>query len=516
MYKVFIVDDEPFIIEGLYDILDWPSFGLEIVGQAGNGQRALEALRARPADVLITDISMPVMDGLSLIREARKLHPELKVIILSGFNEFDYLKEGMKLGIENYLLKPINIEELESTLRNAVEKLDSAKSEELYDAFDVQIIKDNTLYRWLTGQIAAAEFEERADLLGLFLNRPYVAAAVFRPVENGPDGFEWLRTRLETEPNLTLFRDVDGDLVLLASMDEWAEGKRSFIALLEQLSHELSSRHSAVQIGIGSVGHWPEEAAPSYREAKQALEYFLVYPGRTVMDYTELGTELSTENGMESGGAAGGQPFSLQWPDYAKLFLTRDAEGLACRIGQDFEQMRQSGGIGPKDLLNRALELVVRFKMELEEIRHTEEEGIFKKGLDNIRSSLTFDELTGALQQVARETVNALLQDSKNPVVSQVLAYIHEHYADELSLKTLGLQYHIHPVYLGQLFHKETGESFAEYINKYRIEKAKYQLKHTNLKVQEIARNVGYWETGYFYKQFRKYVGISPTDFKAL
>ncbi len=185
MYKVFIVDDEPFIIEGLYDILDWASFGLEIVGHAENGRQALEALASIPADLLITDISMPVMDGLSLIAEARKLHQELKVIILSGFNEFDYLKEGMKLGIENYLLKPINVEELESTLRNTVEKMNSMKSDELYDAFDMQILKDNTLYRWLTGQIGEAEFRERADLLGLDLMKPYLIVAVIRT--NGGD-----------------------------------------------------------------------------------------------------------------------------------------------------------------------------------------------------------------------------------------------------------------------------------------------------------------------------------------
>lgn len=154
--------------------------------------------------------------------------------------------------------------------------------------------------------------------------------------------------------------------------------------------------------------------------------------------------------------------------------------------------------------------------MELEQIKHTDESDIFKQALTDVRNSGTFDELAASLQSVAKATVSSLLQDVKNPVVSQVLSYIHGHYADELSLKTLGAQYHIHPVYLGQLFHKETGESFAEYINKYRIEKAKEQLKNTNLKVHEIARNVGYWETGYFYKQFRKYVGISPTDYKSL
>ena len=150
MYKVFIVDDEPFIIEGLYDIVDWSSFGMEIVYHAGNGQAALQALPEQPVDILITDISMPLMNGLDLIREARQLQPELKVIILSGFNEFEYLKEGMKLGIENYLLKPINVDELQSTLRNTAAKLDQLVKPRLEETYGIQMLKDNILYRWLT------------------------------------------------------------------------------------------------------------------------------------------------------------------------------------------------------------------------------------------------------------------------------------------------------------------------------------------------------------------------------
>ncbi|WP_285229350.1 response regulator [Paenibacillus polymyxa] len=180
MYKVFIVDDEPFIIEGLYDIVDWSSFGMEIVSHAGNGQAALQALTSQPVDILITDISMPLMNGLDLIREARRVKPELKVIILSGFNEFEYLKEGMQLGIENYLLKPINVEELESTLSNTASKLDHTLSPQADDAYGIQILKDNILHRWLTGQIAATEFEERAQFMNLSLDAPDVAVAILR------------------------------------------------------------------------------------------------------------------------------------------------------------------------------------------------------------------------------------------------------------------------------------------------------------------------------------------------
>lgn len=508
MHKVFIVDDEPFIVEGLYDIVDWPLFNLEVVGNAGNGAQALEALRTTPVDVLITDISMPVMNGLTLISEARKLHSELKVIILSGFNEFDYLKEGMRLGIENYLLKPINVEELESTLRNTVEKLDSPQQQELYNAYDVQILKDNTLYRWLNGQIAATEFDERTELLGLKLNGPFVAVCALRTAGNPSELFERISGFLSTrQDNATACRDVDGDILVIGSLPEKRDGKKRFRQLVEDLSRELSVMNSPVHVGIGSVGDFFNEASLSYKEAKQALEYYMIYPERLFIEYKVL----KRDPGNEVTGNA------LSWEEYSRLILARNADGLKQKIRDDFEQLKNTDGIRPEDLQNAALELVVRFKMELQGIKHTlQETDGFKQALNRIQQSQSFPALLEILEDTANTTISSLLLDAKSPVVHQVLTYIHSHYAEELSLKTLGAQYHIHPVYLGQLFHKETGGSFAEYINKYRIEKAKEYLKNTNHKVHEIARTVGYWEIGYFYKQFRKYVGISPTDFKAL
>lgn len=501
MYKVFIVDDEPFIIEGLYDILDWSSFDMEIVSHAGNGQAALNALSAQPVDILITDISMPFMNGLDLIRAARQVQPDIKVIILSGFNEFEYLKEGMQLGIENYLLKPINVEELESTLRNTASKLDHTLSPQTDDAYGVQILKDNILHRWLTGQIAATEFEERAQFLNLSLDAPDVAVAVLRAKGETSGMFERVEEMLKDKSYVNIFHDIDGDIVMVANVHAGEDENKKFMGCLEALSAALSETHPTVLIGAGSLKRGLHHAPASYQEAKKALQYVMIYPDLKVIDHAILD---------KCGSSA--SSFSIDWKEYAKLILSRNAELLAERIRLDFEQHRD--GVTPAELQNIALEVVIRFKMELEGIKHSDESAIYQRGLRLVLDSGTFDELVESLQQVGTATIQSLLQDLKNPIVNQVLQHIDKHYAEELSLKLLGAHYHLHPVYLGQLFHKETGETFAEYINKYRIERAKEQLRNSNLKVHEIARNVGYWETGYFYKQFRKYVGISPTDFK--
>ena len=107
--------------------MDWSKYGIEVVGHAENGRQALEKMAVVPVDILITDISMPVMTGLELIEGARKLNRNLKVIILSGFDDFAYLKEGMRLGIENYLLKPINLKELEETIASTTDKMNKSR-----------------------------------------------------------------------------------------------------------------------------------------------------------------------------------------------------------------------------------------------------------------------------------------------------------------------------------------------------------------------------------------------------
>ncbi|HEY4390559.1 MAG TPA: response regulator transcription factor [Paenibacillus sp.] len=506
MYKVFIVDDEPFIIEGLYDIVDWAELGMEIVGQAGNGLEALEALKHIPADILVTDISMPKMNGLDLIRHARELRPELKVIVLSGYNEFDYIKEGMMLGIENYLLKPINLEEFEATLNTVAEKLNDTKSPFIdLSEQSILILKDNIMYRWIRNQIKPQEFQERAELLGIHLYKRYILVSLLRPKEPNQALFDAVLHQLWGKEGVIPFRDVEGNIVLVYNFDELEQGLEEAELTNQQLMSVLLS-YRPLRMSIGSVQEMEEEPSLSYTHAKKAQEYFMIYPEQDILHYEQLKDHQdNAERNMP-----------MNWSEYSKLIMAKDKAGLTAHIDDDFGVLRQMQGISPRLLQELAMEWIIRFKMQLEEIRHDEEADLYKDQFARIRITSSIEELVEIMHEVAEITVESLTNDMKSPVVQQVLHYIDQSYNEDLSLKTLGALYNIHPVYLGQLFHKEVNQSFTDYINWYRIEKAKELLKHSPMKVQEIARGVGYWETGYFYKQFRKYVGISPTEFKGL
>ncbi|WP_438348618.1 response regulator [Paenibacillus sp. FA6] len=505
MYKVFIVDDEPFIIEGLYDIVDWAQLGLEIVGQAENGLDALNALKVIPTDILVTDISMPMMNGLDLIRAVREFQPDLKVIILSGYDEFGYLKEGMTLGIENYLLKPINLEEFKATLNMVVEKLNVSRVKYTLNEHSMMILKDNVMHRWLRNQIKPQEFQERVDLLGLVVNKPFVLVSLFRPEHSNAQVFESVMNHLGSRPGIIPFRDMDGDIVLLYNFDDPELGKDE----ADKTSHELMSILSPYQtlhLSLGSVEDMEAGAPRSYNNAKKAQEYFMIFPEQNILRYDDLrDKQANTERSIP-----------MDWNEYNKLIMAKSKEELLVCIERDFGSMQQIEGISPGLLQDVAMEWIIRFKMQLEEIRHVDEPELYKNNFDKIRTTSSLEELIDIMKEVAEITVDSLARDVKSPVVQQVLRYIKESYNEDLSLKTLGAMYNIHPVYLGQLFHKEVNETFTDYINWYRIEKAKELLKLTQMKVHEIARSVGYWETGYFYKQFKRYVGISPTEYKGL
>ncbi len=503
MYNVLLVDDEPFITEGLIDAVDWSDFGLEVVGSAENGKRALELLRQVPADILITDISMPVMDGLTLIRQARELLPGLKAIILSGYNEFDYLKEGMRLGIENYLLKPVHFEELRSTLSATVDKLNAARPERAFGEDEIGILRDNVMKRWLTGRIGPAELAERLEMLGIGPMKPYSAVAIVRLSEDEGEGFDDAARRLADEPSVVLFRDTEGDdAIAVFGMDDIELGRKTAERKLLALAE---AREGSARISLG--GAKPTEAAgESYEQARRALQLFLIAPDRRYIDCDALPSvsEIALPGGV------------LEWDAYAKDFVAQDKPELLRRIAADFAALRSVEGADPMRAKAAAVELIIRMKLETDKLNRPDAAEAYRSALDLAVGANSPDELEEAVTAAADFSADTLAGEDMSPVVKQVLRHIQERYAEPMTLKSLGQTYHIHPNYLGQLFHKQTGETFADYINKYRIGKAKELLLESPLKVNEIARQVGYWEIGYFYKQFKKHVGIVPSEYKGL
>lgn len=547
MYNVWIVDDEPFILDGLAGIVDWTSMGLSLAGQAEHGLDALEQIDAAQAqvDILITDIAMPEMDGLALLRELKRRCPELRAIVLSGYNEFDYIKEGMNIGIENYLLKPINLEELRETLIHTVEKLNRARIERL-SRDQVGLLKDNILYRWIAGRIGPEQWQLRSEFLGLRLAAPAVCAAIVRLADAGlPDrGALQQRIRERTEafmkplglPHLC-FQNTDDDTVLLiGAQGTSADELDGLMARLEALAAELEgviARHAALPgepggaagdapgaavradartiavpraiIAAGSLEPGFEQAPDSYRHALLALEYALLYPAELVLAYSRL----AGLSGSDYAPAADADT-------YARLVLAHDMSRLSRQIEDDFDAFARLEGMKPEQLRHGALEMVMQLKKLLKDAPpgHPAYQS-YHDAVNRILTSASLEQLKESVLGMATAVSAALGErEETSPVVRQILKQIESACHKEYSLKTLAQEYRVHPVYLGQLFQKETGQTFSDYLNRLRIGKATELMLATPMKVQEIAEAVGYWDTAHFYKHFKKYVGVAPAQYR--
>jgi len=517
MYNVWIVDDEPFILEGLAAVVDWPSLQLHLAGQAENGLDALEQIEESGAkvDILITDIAMPEMDGLKLIRTLKERSPELKSIVLSGYNEFDYIREGMRIGIENYLLKPINLEELTQTLQSTVEKLNRSRIESL-NADQVDLLKDNILYRWVAGRISQEQWKLRSDFLKLRLREPYVSAAILRGQEQETPGPALQEARRLASaymaekgyPHL-IFQDIDDRIVALIGVTEPTEKlKERLSASLEELAMRLGTILPSVPlIALGSTEENFERAPISYGNALLTLDYTLLYPREPLLVHERVTVCHKTK------GAA--------WPDaeaYSRFLLAHDEEGIDRRIEEDFRALSAMEGVTPTELRDAAAEAIIRMKKLLKDANHAHAASpAYHDVMNRVLRSSTLEQLTGHVRFIAKEVAGALSgRQDKSPVIRQIVEYVHASYMEDFSLKTLAHAYRIHPVYLGQLFHKEMSQTFSDYVNRYRIEKAQQLMKTTPMRTQDVAKAVGYWDTAHFYKHFKKYVGVPPSQYRRM
>lgn len=519
MKKVLFVDDEPFIAQGLSSILDWNRFGIEIAGTANDGTSALDILREEPVDLLVTDIMMPRMDGLELIRRVKESGSRTKFVVLSGYEEFNYVKTGIRLGIENYILKPINLEELESTIRHIRGDWDREEMEQVQFQEDWEILRSNVLQRWVSGEIESQEFKQRAQLLGLPLDCEAYRLFTVRLVSDETRGkyefcaneatlkFRELAGALERfkpkDAEIVSFFDPDGDMVILYALRAQTDDAAARRQLRTAAQDAANGLEGSFWIADGGAGSDFAGVQSSYRNAKSVFQRFLL-SGDGLPKLTVSGEEVIVG---EAGTA------SIEWDEegYVELLI----QGRTEEVGRFVEEVLASasrGSLIPRDAcVNTALRLMLAAKEQEESPDYS----------DVFASLGRISSLPGLVRHVVTVVRRSLekhesVREEYTPHVAFLIEQVHRHYDEELSLKTLSQKAGLHPNYLGQLFQQEVGNSFSDYVNHYRIEKATQLLMHTDRKTTEIALSVGYLDTSYFYRQFKKYAGVSPTELRQM
>lgn len=518
MYRIVLVDDEQVIRDGLKQLIDWDEHGISIAGEAADGREALRAVERLRPELLLTDIRMPVMDGLDLIRAVREKRQDIKIVVVSGYGEFRLVKESLKYGVENYIVKPVDRDELSATLVSAIEKIESEAEARRGIRENEDVIRDSILYRLIAGRIGRRELEEKLPLLGMSGRENAFTAAIIKApgAGGGPAGFS-PEQRLDIARSLSaslpghiradLLQDMAGDTIALFSS---AAGELRLGDVETALAECLTGKGMSARAAVGDVVSSLHQVYASYSAAKELTQRYVVWPGNAVLTCETARSEHRKRR--EVCGA-----------DLDRIATLIDG-GDAAEIARFFDDLRsqlsRAGGVTVEHVRALTVEAVFCFLQvikaqfpEPDELRDA-----FEKRFAGMLAQQSLESLTGAMRGIALELAERLSAQRRKPkaLVDRVLGYVRENYdRKDMSLKTLSARFNFTAPYLGQLLKKKTGEIFSDYLNGMRMEKAKELLSGTAMKVNAIAEQVGYADPNYFYRAFKKNVGVYPTEYKA-
>ena len=517
MYRVIIVDDEPIIRKGLRETIEWDSLGLEVAGEAANGIEALRLVRSIRPEVLITDIRMPEMDGLELIREVRKLDFDVKITILSGFSDYDYLKAAIKLGVDNYLLKPIDNDELISNLKNAVSEIEKEAIVDRRRRQGSELLRTNTLRRLVTGNISPEELREKADFLDISISAESLLCAVIsvsrevsmpRREQLCTDALRDVCEAMSQEQGIA-FIDSEGNPVLLMALDAPLDDRAPLQTALEGVvNRERRDSRIQLMIGVGEPVKRVGDVALSYRKACECLEYGSFLQGGGIIWY----------DAVPEAPSAGRTLNRFDFDRLKGLIRRGDLKGTQACLDEALDAVIREDALSINQAQNLVMHIAVRMTDCFREIYGN---------LNTYREPIDFDfaglfrlhhysDMRRWLLALCERLFsdNAAVLGKSSSIVGLAVDYISNHYREGVTLKQVAADCHINTSYLGQVFRKEMGCAFTDYVNALRIREAQRLLANPMLKVYEVAEQVGFTDYHYFLKIFKKVTGTTPTDMR--
>lgn len=495
MITVMLVDDEPLILEGLKNIIPWEQYGFNVLDTCRSGKQAMESFERNPVDLIITDINMPEINGLDLIE---KLNTCTKFIVLSGYQDFNYVKKGLALGIDNYLLKPIDEQELIDSLFQVKDKI----KRESYEKQATLVVRDNCLSKWLMGtmdyQTCQEQMQRFPDVSLFSIERLGLIRAKWG--ESKVEQLKRIHDYMEKDLDVPCIQMHSGDLVLLFNKRHGLEWEDTLQKVNAFLRNQLSGIPSLW--AYSNVFSNIHESQHIFRDLEIAAELKTVLPEKTYGAVNEIYFhEMASSN-------------------YASQFNCRDAieklsEGEIDSVKEEFIQFFHKLDEEEQFFMVKSVLFELCFQLKNRFFTSYDQEQ-YSLNLHRILYIKTIQEAVECMHQNIDFYTQDIHKGSKSfsPVIQSVVKYIHQNYSEEMSLKTLGDQFYTNSVYLGQLFQKEVQCSFTTYLNKVRIEHAKNLLLNSHEKAGKIGTKVGYIDQAYFFKQFKKYESMTPVKWR--
>ncbi|MFR4566908.1 response regulator [Blautia caecimuris] len=528
LYNVLLVDDEADVLQAMKKKIDWEALGFCLAGTAENGQEALEMAEQLHIDVVMTDIKMPYMDGLTLCKNLKQSYRNMKVIIYSGFDDFEFAREAVHLEAEEYLLKPISAGDMEAAFSKVRKKLDQEHDEyrnlnrlSEYYRKSLPAMREQLVMGILEGRIAGERARAMMETYEICLDSPfYVVAALYmdvNPREEQPQPAQLFTLSLKdmvqdylknrTRFFSTAFLD---QVIVIFMLDEREEIDQVLYHLDQICKMGFHVLKSSVTAAVGQICANTDALHTSYEEAVNAMEYRSILGSGQVLYINDI-EPCSEENILVT-------EHEFQNLVHAVKLGNRDETNAA--IAQIMDSIRKEP-ISPgqyqllfMELLSELMKIGRAYKLHPNQI-FGEHAGSWQE----LYRMVTVDELEGWLQEVCtnlRHVLRHERRDSAARLTEQAKAYIEEHYKEsDLSADSLCRCLNVSAAYFSTIFKREVGMSFVAYLTKIRLEHALELLRTTEDKTYIIASRVGYMEPNYFSYVFKKQYGISPSKYRA-
>lgn len=544
MYKIMLVEDEPIVRLAIKSLINWEEKGFVIENEASNGRQALKLLEENPnIDIIVTDINMPVMDGLEFISEVARSKMEPEIIVLSSYNDYDWVRKSFKLGVNDYILKTeMEPEGILEIVKGAAAKLEkrrktkASKKSHNREALDLRFHKDIMLKELLENGSIESLYKKTSDnclkLAGNSIAICYLWIDDYQTVKD-----RYINNSLKAFTQSVInsidqvLNDTNSGEVLCQSPEEFIlflafnetsqkQVRNKLMDIVGRIQYSLKNYvNISVSVGVSDIRNNNEKINNLFEQAKQNVKLrFVVGKGKMIFPETVntimwRKSESSARNEHKKESIIGKEA------DFLGALGAADEGKTLSELEKLFAVIRLNSSNSIEKIYSNYMELIFVTISYLSKIGKETEE-VFGIEIDFYEKILRFetqDEIENWIRNMISWILNYLKEcktSKQNRIIANAKHFIQMNYANSgLSLKMVSEFVELSESHFSTTFTKEVGETFTDYLTRLRLEKAKELISTTNLKLYEICERVGYTNAEHFSRIFKKMVGCSPKDY---
>lgn len=500
MYKILIVDDEKIERKGVSFLVKQMDVKCELV-EAVNGQAALEYLQENQVDILLTDVKMPHMDGIELIKQIKEknINPGMKMVIISGFSDFEYAKLAVKMGVSDYILKPVDPREFEPTIKKIMDEIESEKMDKVIVEQSMSFVTQHYLYSLVNG-LSIEQIPNMQSTYGRLMLIEFDKAFFGKKDDNFGMKLKECLNKYDSDHQYLNLNPEQGVIFFTVKDREESFYKNVATAIQQMIELEYMSK---AYIAVSAPFTDSEQISSVFNDTETIMENRFYQTDTRIFMSSEEGTTVSAVQIDDD-------TLMKQMKQDIKM---KDATSLR----EHFEKLCQKYG-SKKDFSQVYIKFIFSnllkdFYDNLPDVNEIE----LNNEIDRLYKSTDF----GTVIEIINANIERLEGTfSNNPQmihreIEDVKQYIYAHYGEEIGVEQLADMVYMAPSYLSCIFKKETGQNLSKFIKAYRMEKAKEMLENSHKKIVNISNEVGYPNVSYFCQSFREYFGVSPQKFRS-